>query len=68
MFDFEEIDYSLLSENKMTGDELNSWIHIFITDHAPSFEDAKKFFVKKGVELKKKEYEKACRKRSCKSI
>jgi len=61
MEDREEIDYSIL-ESKMAKGELESWLLCFLTTTAPSFEQAQKFFNKKGITLKEEDYKKACKK------
>jgi hypothetical protein len=61
MFDHEEIDYSIL-ESKMPKGELESWVLCFLARTAPSFEQAEKFFNKKGIKLKKEDYKKWCKK------
>jgi len=61
MIDFEEVDHSLILENKIKKSERKAWIHSFLTNTAPNFEQAKKFFSKKGIDLTEKEYRKACK-------
>jgi len=64
----EEIDYSNLNESKVTKKEVNAWIHVFITNYAPSYEQAQKFFKDKDIKITKADYDKICKKRNCKTI
>lgn len=64
----EEIDYSLLVEYNMSKKDTTAWIHTFLTDYVPNFEQAKAFFVKKNMKITKKEYDRICKKRYCKTI
>ena len=59
----EEIDYSMLSEAKMSKKETEAWIHSFLTNYVPTFEQAEAFFKKKNMKITKKEYERVCKKR-----
>ena len=67
-FDFEELDYSILNENKITSKEVKSWVHCFITNTAPSFDQAKEFFESKDIKVTKLMYEKICKERAQKPV
>ena len=63
----EEIDYSLLIETNMSKDA-TAWIHSFLTTYVPDYEQTKAFFKKKNIKITKKEYDRICKKRHCKTI
>ncbi len=59
----EEIDYSILNEVVMSKKDTEAWIHSFMTNYTPSFEQTKAFFKDKNMKITKKEYERVCKKR-----